>query len=378
MKQTSSAVAVMVAFALTTACSQYEPFDSKAYLIKQYEARVGPEAAAQIDVPYDLSDQILSQVLGRVDPGANDRNKTANILDFVFGPGGLKLKYQLTPTRSATETYYARSGNCLSFVNLFVGVARAVQLNPEYVEVRDHQRWNYKDGVVVSQGHIVAGMMIDGRMSTYDFLPYRAKSYKDLKPISDLIATAHFYNNLGAEALLADDLETAESYLTVANRLAPDFEKAINNLGVYYLRTDRIAEAIELYDRGLTDHPKNVAFMTNKARALQLTGQGEEAIALLDQIEDTKQTSPFFFIYRADMALSKSDYEGALTQLKKALRQDSEVPEVHVALVRVYLAMGEMDKASHHVERALKLDATNLEARKYAAMLTRGAESGSP
>jgi len=360
-----------------TSCSQYEPFDTKAYLINQYEARVGPERAAEIEVPYDLSGQILSEVLGRVDPGANDRNKTANILDFVFGPGGLKLQYRLTPTRSATETYYAREGNCLSFVNLFVGVARAVRLNPEYVEVRDQQRWNYKNGVVVSQGHIVAGMMIDGRMSSYDFLPYRTKSYKDLNPISDLTATAHFYNNLGAEALLADDLTTAKEYLNLANQLAPDFEKAINNLGVYYLRTDRIDQALTMYDNGLVDHPKNVAFLTNKARALQLLGRGDEAIAVLDQIEDTKQTSPFFFVYRADIALSQDDYEEALKQLQKAMRQDSEVPEVHIALVKVYLAMGETDKAGHHVERALKLDATHLEARKYAAMLSRGAGGGS-
>ena len=215
-----------------------------------------------------------------------------------------------------------------------------------------------------------------GRMSTYDFLPYRAKSYKDLNPISDLIATAHFYNNLGAEALLADDLQSAEELLDIANRLAPDFEKAINNLGVYYLRTERIDDALALYDSGLVDHPKNVAFLTNKARALQLLGRGDEAIAVLDQIEDTKQTSPFFFVYRAEMALAESNYEEALLQLQKAMRQDSEVPEVHVALVKVYLAMGQTEKASHHVERALKLDATHLEARKYAAMLSRGAATG--
>jgi tetratricopeptide (TPR) repeat protein len=366
----------LVPLAISLSCSQYEPFNSKAYLIGQYEDRVGPETAATIEVPYDLSNQILSEVLGRVDPGANDRNKTTNILDFVFGSGGLELKYQLTPTRSATETYYAREGNCLSFVNLFVGVARAVRLNPEYVEVRDHQRWNYKNGVVVSQGHIVAGMMIDGRMSTYDFLPYRAKSYKDLNPIDDLTATAHFYNNLGAEALLADDLETAQEYLSIATRLAPDFEKSINNMGVYYLRTDRVDLALDLYDKGLVDHPKNVAFLTNKARALQLSGRGDEAIAVLDTIEDTEQTSPFFFVYRADIALGQGDYKEALKQLQKAMRQDSEVPEVHIGLVKVYLAMGDTSKANHHVERALKLDATHQEARQYAAMLSRGANEG--
>ena len=190
--------------ALGWACSQYEPFDSKAYLLKQYEERLGKDEAAKIEVPYDLPVDVLSRVMGRIDPGAQDLNKIENILDFVFGPGGLELQYKLTPTRSATQTYYAREGNCLSFVNLFVGVARAVQLNPSYVEVRDLQRWNYKDGVVLSQGHIVAGLEREGNLSTFDFLPYRAKSYRDLNPISDLTATAHFDNNLGAHLKVLD------------------------------------------------------------------------------------------------------------------------------------------------------------------------------
>ena len=51
---------------------------------------------------------------------------------------------------------------------------------------------------------------------------------------------------------------------------------------------------------------------------------------------------------------------------------DSELPEVHLGLVRVYLATGKMREAKHHVERALRLDATHDEARKFAAMIERG------
>jgi Tfp pilus assembly protein PilF len=42
-----------------------------------------------------------------------------------------------------------------------------------------------------------------------------------------------------------------------------------------------------------------------------------------------------------------------------------------VGFVKVYLAMGEMDKARHHLERALKLDATNQDALQLASMLGR-------
>jgi Tfp pilus assembly protein PilF len=55
----------------------------------------------------------------------------------------------------------------------------------------------------------------------------------------------------------------------------------------------------------------------------------------------------------------------------KALRLDTEAPEVHVGFVKVYLALGEMDKARHHLERALKLDATNQDALQLASMLGR-------
>ena len=55
--------------------------------------------------------------------------------------------------------------------------------------------------------------------------------------------------------------------------------------------------------------------------------------------------------------------------MRKALRTDSEVPEVHLGLVKVFLAVGDMQRARHHLQRALRLDATNAEARKYAAML---------
>ena len=101
------------------------------------------------------------------------RPAPARFSDFVFE--SLDLQYELSPTRDAIGTFQARSGNCLSFVNLFVGMSREVQLNPFYVEVTDFQRWNYREGVVVSQGHIVAGMSVDGELSTFDFLPYQAQ-----------------------------------------------------------------------------------------------------------------------------------------------------------------------------------------------------------
>ena len=363
--------AIALAAALTTGCTGYVPFSGTEVLTSEFDRRLGGAWREEVIVPFAVTDPLRAGIDERVSPAGSESRRRDAVLDFIFG--WVDLQYSLTPTRTATETFEARLGNCLSFVNLFVAVGRERRLNPFFVEVEDYQRWNYQDGVVVSRGHIVGGMYVDGEMATYDFLPYRPKSYRDFEPITDLAATGHYYNNLGAEALMANDLDTAEKWLNIAVRLAPDFDKAINNRGVLLLRRNRIDEAARVYEGGLELHPRNVPLMTNLVRAYQILGRHDRAGVLLDTLEELNLASPFFYIYRGDAALAADDSVLALDYMRRALRADSELPEVHVGLVRVYLATGRMREAKHHVERALRLDATHEEARKYAALLERQA-----
>jgi tetratricopeptide (TPR) repeat protein len=351
---------------LALGCGQYKPFDSVDYLREQYAKEVGPQAAAGVEVPFEINAELRAE-LAKLPRLQSELRRVNQVNDFIFD--GLRLQYSLEPTRNAVETYQSRAGNCLSFVNLFVGVARELGLSPYYVEVTDLQKWNHRDGMVVSQGHIVAGMYIDGVLRTFDFLPYRQKAYRSFKPIDDLTAAAHYYNNLGAEALLAGDLERARALLTTATRIAPRFDKAVNNLGVVQARSGHPADALETYKRGLEISPEDSTLLTNMARALQQLGRAEEAKSLLAKIEDVNTTNPFFFIYQSEVALGRGDNAKALDYMTRALRLDSELPEVHLGFVKVYLALGDLEKARHHLGRALKLDATNQDALQYARML---------
>jgi tetratricopeptide (TPR) repeat protein len=348
-------------------CSTYQPFDSAAHLRGKYAERLGPEGAAAVIVPFELDAERLAAIDERIRPALDDRRRVDQVLDYVFNRLG--LRYSLQPTRTAVETFLAREGNCLSFVNLFVGVARHLRLTPFYVEVTDYQRWNHREGLLVSQGHIVAGMMLKGKMQTFDFLPYRAKAYKDFKPIDDLTAAAHYYNNLGAEALLDGDLQRARELLATATRIAPRFERAFNNLGVCLARLRDFDGALAAYRAGLAIDPENVALLTNLAGAYQRLGRSAEANEILAQIDTEQNTNPFFFVYRGEVALSQGDTEKAKEYLVEALRRDTELPEVHLGLVKLYMELGDLKRARHHLGRALQLDATNAEARKYAVLL---------
>jgi tetratricopeptide (TPR) repeat protein len=365
----STALLLPLLAGLLAGCSQYQPFDSAGHLRQQFAEQVGKDTAAQLAVPFELDSAVRSAVETKLRPAPSELRTLNSVLNFIFED--LDLHYALNPTRTAVQTFHEQRGNCLSFVNLFVGLARERGLNPFYVEVTDYQKWNHRAGMVVSQGHIVAGMYLDGELKTYDFLPYRPKAYKDFKPIDDLTAAAHYYNNLGAEALMEGNLERANELLLVATRIAPRFDKAINNLGVAKARSGDLPGALEMYKKGLELDADNAMILTNMTRAFQTLGRTQEADDLLARIEASNTTNPFFFVYQGDMALSRGENQKALDYMVKALRLDTEAPEVHVGFVKVYLAMGEMDKARHHLERALKLDATNQDALQLASMLGR-------
>ena len=354
-------------------CAVYQPFNSVEHTRTESAKRVGEEFADEVEIPYQLDSEILAYVTGRVNPSSSDKKKVDQILDLIFS--GVGLEYSLTPTRDAIETFRARQANCLAFTHLFVGIGRSQNMNPFYVEVEDYQRWSYQDGTVVSRGHIVAGMFVDGNLATYDFLPYRAKAYRDFDTIDDLTAMAHHYNNLAAEALIDGDLVTAERNLQMATRLDPDFDKAANNLGVLYLRRGSPQQAVDIYEAALVDHPTYVPILSNLSRAYQEVGRVEEAQQVMTQLEGLDHSNPFFFMYRGLSALERGDQPKALEYLRDALRIDTEVPEIHLGIAKVYLAMGDIHKAKHHVERALKLDATHPEARRFARMFEEPATS---
>jgi tetratricopeptide (TPR) repeat protein len=352
-----------------SACTTLPPFDSVEYLRKQLEPQLGIERANHITVPFELNDEVSSYLARRLKPSGTETRRAADIVDFVFYD--LDLQYRLRPTRDAVATFRAREGNCLSFVNLFVGIARANRLNSFYVEVTDAQRWSRSEGFVLSQGHIVAGMNVDGKLRTYDFLPYSAKAYRDFKPIDDRTAAAHFYNNLGAEALLAGDLQTATRDVTLATEIAPSFAKGINNLGVCQARAGQKEQAEQTYLRGLGIEPDSGPLLTNLLRLYQQSNRQAEVGDLLARLEGLKISNPFYYVFRGEDALSKGDLDGALRYMVEALRRDSELPETHLGLAEVYLAAGDLQHAREQVQRALKLDATHPEARRMLALLSK-------
>ena len=358
-------------------CAAHEPVDSAHLLRQQYAQRLSvpvqddpaQDDLVQVDfqVPFELTPEIRQFLETDLPRPFREADQADEIVHLIFRV--LDLQYEVHPTYDAAQTFQHRSGNCLSFVNLFVGIARERGLNASYVEVEDLRSWSYREGTVVSQGHIVAGLYVDGDLRLFDFLPDPPSAYRRFQVIDDLRAAAHYYNNLAAEALLAGNPQQAVGLGRKAMRLAPDFPKAINNLGVALVRIGETSEAMALYRRGLEIAPDDEALLGNLAAALDRQGQTEEAQEILERVSELRESNPWIFLYRAELALGREAPGEALNFLAEALRRESELPEVHLGLVKTYLALGELDRARHHLERLIQLDPGSREAQRYASLL---------
>ena len=86
-----------------------------------------------------------------VDRNGSDTLKLHQLVAAVIDADTFGLVYDDT-TRTASKTFRVRQGNCLSFSNMFVALARGVGLDVEYQEVDVPPDWNLdKDSFVLNR-----------------------------------------------------------------------------------------------------------------------------------------------------------------------------------------------------------------------------------
>ena len=365
-------LAPCVVILLLTGCAATNPPDYAADLRKLYTERLAASPgtdlrATDLTIPFALDTTVRSALEEELARPYREADRLAEVLDLVLRRW--ELSYASEPTRTAVETFHAREANCLSFVNLVVGIAREHDLDASYVEVEDVRRWSFRQGTVVSRGHVVVGVVVEGRLRLVDFLPDAPPEYRAYRVVDDLRAAAFFYNNLAGEALLAERDAEAVELAQKAVALAPELARAHSNLGVALARAGRLDEADASYSRGLTLDADDPVLLGNLAALHQRRGNAAEAETLLARLEALREAGPWVHLHRAEQALGRSDPGEALGWLTEALRRDTELPEVHLGLVRAYLALGELDRARHHLKRALRLDPGSLEGQRYAELL---------
>lgn len=294
------------------------------------------------------------------------------LVSALWRHGRLRIDYDASVTRTASQSFEARAGHCLSLVLMTASLARELGLPVRFQQVPSVV-WERRGGLEMALGHVNIAIGPPERPGTWyvvDFLPEAVPSEAPQQRIDEARLVAMVHNNRAAESLA--DGRPREAYWSAREALRedPGFADAWNTLGVVYTRRGDAARAEEALRHALAVDDGHGAAMGNLAGLLAAAGRMDEA-TLWRSRQARVQVPPFVLIEQAQRALAAGDAAGARDRLLRALRDGGESHELHFALARAYAQLGQREPAARHLEAAARLSPGAGTRERYAAKLDR-------
>ncbi|HET7221819.1 MAG TPA: tetratricopeptide repeat protein, partial [Rhodanobacteraceae bacterium] len=290
----------------------------------------------------------------------------------------LLIDYDSEMTRTASQTFAAREGNCLSLVIMAAAFAKQLDIGVTYQQVYDFDTWSRDAGFSILSEHV--NLVLGPRSTTVrvhqggtpmivDFLPARQLDGAASRPIPERTVIAMYMNNRAAEVMVGGDVDRAYWFARAALEADPGFANAANTLGVIYLKRNRLAPAERAMRYALRREPDNVSAMSNLSGILVAEGRTAEARVLEKRLAQIQRRSPFYFYDGGVKAMQAGRFEEAARLFEKSLAQRPYDVQSHFELAVAASRLGDMRRARKQLELA-EQNSTTAESRAiYAAKL---------
>jgi Flp pilus assembly protein TadD len=329
---------------MLTRCASIE-LESEFLHDNELQARVldqTSDAFADID-PLFLSDELKEQLDSYIGYVRDDRKRVELLQAFLYDEANLGIIYSAEKTHTAMELYNARSGNCLSAMNLYVAMARHLGIEARFQRVDVQPSWDKRGGLLVLSQHINATGRFDQAIRyVADFTPEIALQQLTSKVISDKQARALYFNNLGVEALVAHNYEGAIAYFKNALFLDPENAIAWNNVGAAFNRIGDRALAQYSYRTAFELDGSSATAIANLAKFYHAQGDTRRARAYELAIERFNAMNPYYHYAQGHVAYGEGDLALARKAFERALALKEEEPDFYVALGRIYFEQGDL------------------------------------
>ena len=317
-----------------------------------------------------LSPEMKSFLDANVHPKATIGVRMNELIDAIINKQTFGLEFE-EKTRTASELFHYRRGNCLSFSNMFVAMARYVNLEASFQEVQIPPDWSFQNDVFVLNRHV--NVHVDmGPLDDHvvDFNIDDFKSSYDVRRIPDSRARAHYFNNMGVESMQAGDSASALAYFRRA--IADNdrqFSPAWTNLGTLYSRNGYPEHAEASYLLALEVDERDLVAMSNLAGFYEQQGDTERAAMYQKRVMDHRRENPYYRYQRARDAYAAGEYGTAISHLKYAIREKKNEDEFYFLLGLCYLQTGNERAAQRWLARAEEVAATDALKRRYSSKL---------
>lgn len=312
--------------------------------------------------------------------GLEDRKR--ELVDALYNRSDLRLEYDASMTRTASQAFEARSGNCLALVLMTAAFAKELGLAVHYQSVLGEETWDRADALYITAGHVnlsledrwigraQSAVVRDGALIV-DFLPSRTAQTLRTREIGEPTVIAMYLTNRAVESLTHGQLDDAYWFARAAVKRDPQMASGYIALGVVYRlsRHPELAEAV--LERVSEREPDNVYAMSNRVLTLRDLGRGSEADALVRRLAQIDPHPPYSYFHQGMAALEQGRYEEARKLFAKEVERAPYNHEFEFWLAVSYLDLHDFDRARQHLTRAMEVSATRKDHDLYAAKLDR-------
>ncbi len=353
----------------------------------------------------DMNDPVnASKFLRRavdLQPGnADAETKLAEIYLSVYASNPRKFKALLPDIRDLDQKilqHQANSFNGLRLQGLYYlaqgdrekaldSLAKANQVKPHSPDLV----WWYAEALSMSGRSPEAEALVRDMLATdpkwgrgYDFLFLLYTRQNDKQKAEAVLRERVQKDPSGVVGLenLANYLQATNRYSeaeSIMKRVLDDqktFTSAHQVLGDFYFRAKKYDEALQQFQVGLKDDPKNATRYNERIIAVyQATGRGGDALQLAKNVADKNPKDPMANELYAGLLLQTGD-QGKISQSineMKTLVQNSPTDgALHLDLGRAYLATRQVDKAQSEILDALQYESKRQAPRPRVIMMAR-------
>lgn len=323
-----------------------------------------PEDLSQIDI-LELTPGMITFLNNHVGDVHNRNARLRLLLFAVIGAGQFDLIYD-DSTRTAMETFRDQRGNCLSFTNMFVAMARYVDLDASYQEVEIPPAWSVSGHSFLFNQHINVFIDLENdvpRVVDFNMTNFNV-NYKR-RVISDQRARAHYFSNMGVEYMLAGDTALAFAYFREGISEDKSYSPAWVNLGILYRREGYPDYAEAAFLKAVEIDRSNLVAMSNLSSLYHEQGHTELAEQYRGQVESHRMRNPYYRYRAAQADFVNGDYDAAIENLKYAVRELKNEGSFYMLMSLSYLMKGDREAAQGWMKKAEDVTELAADRQKY-------------
>jgi len=286
---------------------------------------------------------------------SDDHTRLFLLMNSITPNGVLGFTYDEALTLTAKESFERKTGNCIGFANMMVVLARRAGIKAYYQEVFRRPEWSSREDTVLLVKHINVVLEVTGYTYVVDISGVKINPNMHRRIIDDSYAKALYWNNIGAEALLKNDLASAHAYMSKAIEVEPLMTDAWVNMGVVLGRNEQLHDAAFALKYALELDTSEYSAMSNLYEVYIAQEDLESASTLQEKVEKYRRSNPYYLLKLSDEALAEARFEESISLLRRAIRKKKDDHQLHFALAKTQYLSGEIEKAEGSLLKAREL-----------------------